>query len=126
MQALRSAKNTCQCLNGDANNIIQWLLNRQRNSCSLRVETHLQRTLVLRAEALLHLPSPEATRGAVLRDLFKEVVVSIEEKRNPRHKPIEIQSRLYAPLHILDTIAQCERQLLDRRCPSFTYVIAAD
>src|SRR6185369_8201842 len=96
-----------------------------RDTSSLRVKTHLKRALEITAKASLHLTRPDTARGTILRDLFKEVVMRVEEERHARHETIDIQTRVNAPLHILDAVTQSERELLHRRRPRFTNVIAA-
>jgi hypothetical protein len=46
---------------------------------------------VLRAEALAHDPRPHAPRGAELGDLLEEVVVHVEEERQPRRELVDVE-----------------------------------
>ena len=65
-------------------------------------------------------------RRAVLRDLLEEVAVRVEEERDARHEVVDVEAGVDAPLHVLDAVAQRERQLLQRRRARFADVIAAD
>src|SRR5882724_12653660 len=89
------------------------------------MKTHLQRALVIAPETLFHFARPDASCCAKLGYLFEEIVMGVKEERNPRHKAIYVQARFHTPGNIFDTVAQCERQLLNRSGPSFTDVIAA-
>ena len=51
---------------------------------------------LLRAEALLHDARPHAPRGAELRDLLEEVVVHVEEEREPRREVVDVEAALDA------------------------------
>ena len=65
MQRLRAAQNSGERLNRDTRDIIQRLLNCQRNSGGLRVKTHLHRARIFRAETLFHRFRPDDARGAI-------------------------------------------------------------
>ena len=112
---LRSAEDTGERLDRDTCDVVQRLLDGQRNAGGLRVKTQLHRARVLRTEAFLHRACPHDASGAILRDLFEEIVVSVEEEREPRDKLIDIHPAIDAVLNILDAVAQRERQLLQTR-----------
>src|ERR1700674_878956 len=115
MQALRATEHTSQRLYRYANNIIQGLLDCQRDASGLCVETHLQRALVCGTEAIAHCARPNSTSGAILGNLFKKVIVRVEEERNARYELIDVQACAHTPLDVFDPITQRESQLLHRR-----------
>ena len=81
---------------------------------------------VFRAETIAHDARPNLSRGAVLGDLLEEIAVRVEEKRDARHELVDVEAGVHAPLHILNAVAQRERQLLGRGRARFANVIAAD
>ena len=83
MQGLRAAENRRQRLHGHANDVDIGLLGGERGAAGLRVEAQLPRFGIFGAKALAHDRSPQATRGAEFGDFFQEIVVGIEEKRQP-------------------------------------------
>ncbi|MDZ7630422.1 MAG: hypothetical protein U5K74_03405 [Gemmatimonadaceae bacterium] len=53
----------------------------------------------MRAEALVHQHScPDAAGGAQLGDLLEEIVVDVEEERQPRREGVDIQPALDSAL----------------------------
>src|SRR5205085_9411960 len=125
VKAVRTAKHTGECLNGYANDVVEWLLYCERNACRLRVKAQLKRALVLSIKTLLHHSRPDAARRAILRYLLEEIVVRVEEEGDARHKLINVKPCLNAPLNIFDAVAQGEREFLQSCRTSFAYVIAA-
>src|SRR5688500_7535301 len=65
VKRLRAAENAGECLDGNARNVIQRLLDRERYAGSLRVKTHLHRPRILCPETLLHRLCPHDTSGTV-------------------------------------------------------------
>ena len=80
----------------------------------------------LRAEALAHERRPHAARGAQLGDLLEEVVVQVEEERQPRREVVDVEAALDRRLHVADAVGERERELLHRRRAGFADVVAAD
>ena len=68
---------------------------------------------------------PDPPGGAVLGDLLEEVAVRVEEERHARHERVDVEPGVDAPLHVLDAVAQRERQLLERRRARLADVVAA-
>src|SRR5215203_7340190 len=89
------------------------------------MKTHLQGAFVITAETALHFTCPDSSSRAILCYLFEEVVVRIKEEGHARNEAIKVETCFDAPRHILDTIAQSERELLDRSGAGFTNVITA-
>ena len=113
-------------LHRDADDVVVGLLRGQRAARRLRVEAQLLRARVGRAEPLFHDPRPQPPRRAELRDLLEEVVVGVEEERQPLAERIDVEARAARRLHIGDRIRERERHLLDRRRSRFADVIPAD
>ena len=126
VQRLRAAEHAGEGLDRDAGNVVQRLLNGQRNAGGLRVKTHLHRPRILRTEAFLHRPRPDDAGGAIFGDLFKEIVVGVEEERQPRDEFINIHPAINAVLHILDAVTQREGELLQRGRTGLADVVAGD
>ena len=97
VQALRPTQHGGQRLDGHAHHVVLRLLGGQRNAGGLRVEAQQPGARVLRLEGLAHLARPDAPRGAVLGDLFEEVVVGIEEEGQPRREVIDLHAALRCP-----------------------------
>src|SRR5206468_3845706 len=112
VQRLRTAKHARERLNCHANDIVQRLLDRQRDAGCLSVKAHLHCALVDGAKTIAHHSCPNSARGAVLRDLFEKIVVGVEEKRNTWNEPLQIQSSAKAPVNIFNSIAKGECQFL--------------
>src|SRR5438445_13412133 len=81
---------------------------------------------VLRSEPRFHLARPQTARGAILGDLFEEVVVSVEKERKSGSKLVYLQSRLDGRTHIGQPVVQCKGQLLNRSGAGFPAMIAAN
>ena len=126
MQRLRSPQNCRQSLQGHTRNVVHRLLRRQRDARSLRMEAHQPSALVLCAKALFYYLTPNFARCAVLCDLFKEIVMRVEEEAEPRAKFIHIESAAARPLNVLDTVIQSECQLLQCGRSRLADVIPAD
>src|SRR5438093_13583547 len=115
MQRLRAAHDCGQRLDSGPDEVYLRLLRGQGHTGCVGVETHPLRAFVFRAEALLHLASPDATGGAELGDLFKKVVVAVEEKGKAGGELVHIQPALLAPTYILEPIRKREGELLNCR-----------
>src|SRR3972149_4309504 len=64
-------------------------------------EAHQPRARVGGGEGVAHLVGPDATGGAVLADLFEEVVMGIEEEGQTRGEGVERQAAGPAPADII-------------------------
>src|ERR1700693_4145290 len=76
--------------------------------------------------ALDHGFVPDAASCAVLGDLFKEIVVRVEEKRELWNEGVDVHAATHTPLNVLQAIAQSEGQFLNGGGAGFANVIAAD
>jgi len=112
VQRLRASEDGCQRLQGHARDIIHRLLRGQRDSCGLRVETHQASAVVFRAEAIFHQAIPDLARGAVLGDLFKEVVVRVKEEAETRAEVVDVKSAPTRPFDVFDAVVDGEREFL--------------
>ena len=81
---------------------------------------------VLRSEPRFHLARPQTARGAILGDLFEEVVVGVEKERKSGSKLVYLQSRLDGRTHIGQPVVQSKGQLLNRSGAGFPDMVAAD
>ena len=70
-------------LQRDPHDVVVRLLRGQRAAGRLGVEAQLLRARIGRAEAVAHDARPQAPRRAELGDLLEEVVVGVEEERQP-------------------------------------------
>ena len=127
VQRLRAAEHRGQRLQRDAHDVVVGLLRGQRAAGRLRVEAQLQRPRVGGAEAVAHDPRPQAAGGAELGDLFEEVVVGVEEERQPLAERVRRRARRRPPpARRRCALAQRERHLLHRRRAGLADVVAAD
>jgi hypothetical protein len=100
--------------------------------CAVSVEPAVWRgsaasgSRVLRLEALLHHPGPEPARRAELGDLLEEVVVDVEEERQPRRERVDLEAGALARLDVRDPVRQGEGDLLRRRRARLADVVPAD
>ena len=85
-----------------------------------------QRALVPGAEPLAHDLGPHPAGGAELRHLLEDVVVAVEEERQPRREPVDLEAGVERGLHVGDPVGERERDLLDGRAPLLAEVVAAD
>src|SRR5688572_2091031 len=125
MKRLRPAEHGGQRLHGRPHHVVRRLLRRERHARRLGVEAQLPRLGVAGAEAVTHHLRPQAPRGPVLRHLFEQIVVCVEEEGDPRREGIHVQTAVHRVLDVLDAVAQREGELLRRRGPGFADVIAA-
>src|ERR1019366_10024803 len=99
MQRLSSAKHRGEGLKRHPSDVVVRLLCGEGNTRSLSVEAHQPRALVLRTETVLHQAVPDFPRRTILCDLFEEIVVRVEEKRQPRAEFIHVEATAAGPLH---------------------------
>ena len=125
MERVSAAQNSRQRLERGPHHIVVRLLRGQRHARRLTVEAQLPRPLAPGVKAIAYRVRPDLARRAVLGDLLEEVAVRVEEERDPRHEVVDVEPRVDAPLHVLEAVAQRERELLQRRRACFAYVIAA-
>jgi hypothetical protein len=91
VQRLRAAEHRRQRLQRDAHHVDVRLATGERAAGGLRVKTQLLRPRAGGAEAVAHDPRPEPAGRAELGDLFKEVVVGVEEERQARREVVDVQ-----------------------------------
>ena len=84
-----------------------------------------ERARVLRVE-LLHELGPKETRGAKLRHLHEEVHADRPEERQPRRKPVDIESGFDAGADIFDAVGERVGELQVLRRAGLLHVIAGD
>ena len=126
VQRLRAAEDGRHRLQRDAHDVVVRLLRGQRAAGGLRVEAQLLRPGIGRAEAIAHDARPQPPRRAELRDLFEEVVVRVEEERQPLAELVHVESGVDRRLHVGDRVRQREGHLLHGRRSGFADVVAAD
>ena len=74
----------------------------ERAAGGLGVEAQLLRARVGRAEPVAHDPRPQPPRRAELRDLLEEVVVRVEEERQPLAELVDVEAGVDRRLHVGD------------------------
>ena len=92
--------------------------------CEWKRISHERRAL--RAVPLLHVPRPDAPRGAQLRDLLEEVVVDVPEEREPRREVVDVETARDAALDVREPVGERERELLRGGGAGFADVVAGD
>src|SRR5439155_8463960 len=125
MQRLGAAQYSGERLDRNPHDVIQRLLHSQRYTGGLRVKTHLHDPLGLSAEAIAHCSSPNSACSSILGDLFKEVIVSVKEKRNPWYEALKIETGPSSPLDVFDSVSQSKREFLQRGRAGLANVITA-
>ncbi len=90
------------------------------------MEAQLQTALILGAVAIPHGLRPDLARRAILRDLFEEIVMRVEEETKPWREGIYRKPALDGPIDVFESVAQRERQLLHRRRSGFADVVTGD
>ncbi len=126
MQRLGAAEDGRQGLQRHPNHVVLRLLGGEGHPGGLRVEPEHPRLGTLGAEALPHEERPEAPCRPEFCHLFKEVVVTGEEKGELGGKGIHIQTGLDRGLDVGHAIGEREAEFLGRRGPRLPDVIAAD
>src|SRR3981081_1267562 len=112
MQRLGTAQNSGERLDRDPHDVVQRLLHSQRYTGGLRVKNHLPGSAASSAEAIAHRSRPDAARRAVLGNLFKEVVVSVKEKRDAWDEALKIETGPNAPFDVFDSVSQGKGEFL--------------
>ena len=115
-----------QRLHRDAHDVVLRLLRGQRRAARLRVEAERLRLRVRRAEAVAHDLRPQPPRRAELRHLLEEVVVRVEEEREPRAELVGREARVDGGLAVGDPVRERERELLHRGRARLADVVAGD
>ncbi len=90
------------------------------------MKTHAHRLGLLCAELFLHHLGIDPTHGPELGDLFKEIGLRDEEKREPRRKVVHVDADARHVLHEGLRVRQGKSDLVQRTAPGFRDVIAAD
>jgi len=66
---------------------------------------------------------PHPAGGAELRGLLEDVVVGVKEEGELRGELVDVSPASIAALHVLDPVAEGERDLLGRRRPRLADVV---
>src|SRR5205823_1157455 len=93
VERLGTAAHRREALQRHAHDVVLGLLGRERHAAGLGVEPDRQGPLVLGGEALAHDPRPHPPHGAELGHLLEDVVVAVEEERQPRPELVHLQAR---------------------------------
>src|SRR5215218_3285616 len=126
MQALGPAEDCGERLDGGADDVVLGLLGRQRGARGLGVESELSAPLVACAEAVAHDLCPHPPRRPVLGYLLEQVVVGIEEEREPGRELVHIQPGIEGGFDVGYGVGEGESEFLDGGGSSLSYVVAAD
>src|SRR5260370_39529019 len=126
MERLATTQNGSERLHGHPRDVDERLLGGQRGTGSLAMKAQSARSVRLRAEALQHDCAPHAPCRAKLGDLFDEIVVHIEEKRQLSPQVIDVQPRVDRRLHVSDYGGPSEGELLCRILPCLAEAISVD
>src|ERR1044072_9655730 len=111
MQRLAAAENGGQGLERGTHDVDLGLLRGEGDTRGLRVETQEPRARVLRPVALAQLLGPDPARGAILRDLFEEVDVRVEEEGKPGSEVVDVEPALDAGLELGEPAGEREGEL---------------
>ena len=90
------------------------------------MEAQHLRLRVLGTELVFHDVCPDPSSCTELGDLLEQCCASHEEEGQPRGEVVDIQAGSQRGAHVLLGICQCERDLLHRRGPCLSHVIAGD
>ena len=126
VEALRATEHTRQRLDGHPDEVDLGLLGRQRHAGSLGVEAQLRGAAVPGPVAVAHPAGPDTAGRPVLRDLFEEVDVRVEEEAEAGGEVVDGRTGCDRRLHVREAVGECERVLLGRRRPGFADVVARD
>src|SRR5579859_2774263 len=88
--------------------------------------THHPRPRILCPIALTHQPCPDAPSSPELRNLFKQIIMHIEEEGETWRKLINLQPSRKRRLNIRQPIRNRKGQLLHSRRPSLADMIATN
>ncbi len=69
---------------------------------------------------------PDFARGPVFRHFLKQIAVGVEEETQARGEFIHVHAGALDPLHVFNSVAQGEGQLLHGRRARFANVVTAD
>ena len=83
VERLRAATDGRECLHGNSDDVVLGLLGGEGRAAGLRVEAQRLRLRGRGAEAVAHDLRPQRAGCPELRDLLEEVVVGVEEEREP-------------------------------------------
>ena len=125
MERLRAAEHRGQCLDCDANDVVERLLRLQRDAAGLGMEAQAAARVVC-TEPLAHETGVEAARGPELCHFLEQVVMRGKEEGQARREGVHRQPRGDRASRVLHCVRECERQLLHRRRTRLTNVIARD
>ena len=126
VQRVGAAEHRRQRLQGGADDVVVRLLRRQRDAGGLGVEAQLPGALVsrLKRSRITSAQSLRAARNLAISS--KKSLCELKKNEMRGAKSSTSSPRVDAVLHVLDAVAQRERQLLQRRRAGFADVIAAD
>src|SRR5260370_18882803 len=77
-------------------------------------------------KTVAHDVRPHAAGGAELGNLFKQVIVAVEEEGESPCKSVYIESSIQGGLYVTNGIGKRESHLLDSRRACLAYMIATD
>ena len=126
VQRLGAAADGGEALQRDADDVDLGLLGLQRHAAGLGVEADHLRALGLRAEALAHDLRPHPPHRAELGDLLEDVVVAVEEERQPGRELVDLEPAGERRLGVGDRVREREGDLLHRRAALLADVVAGD
>ena len=126
MQRLRAAENRGHSLNRSTNDIVLRLLRGERGAGGLGMEAQHPGTRTLSPEVLAHNSGPHTPGSSKLGDLFQEIVMRVEEERNPGGELVDVKTRVNRRLYLGDAIAQSEGDFLHGGGSRLAHVISGD
>ncbi len=97
VQRLAAAEHRRERLDRDPRHVHLRLLRRERRAARLSVKPERERPGVRHPEPPRHDPGPQPPRRPELGDLLQEVVVSVEEERQPRTEHVRVEARRRPP-----------------------------
>ena len=124
MQAFRAAEHGRKRLVGDADDVVERLLRRQRDAAGLRVKAHHLGAGIARGVALADRRRPEPAGGAKLGRFFEQIGMGGEEKAHPRRELVDAEASGDRRVDVGQTVGERERDLLRRRRARFPNVVA--
>jgi hypothetical protein len=124
MERLRSAEDGRKRLERHARHVVVRLLGGERDPGRLRVEAELPAFRPPGAVPVPHHLGPDPPRRPVLADLLEEVVVRVEEERQPGRELVHVEPGVDAVPDVLHPVPEREGQLLQCRCPGLSDVVA--
>ena len=112
VQRLRPSQDGGHRLNRHTHDVVIRLLRGQRAAGCLGVKAQLLRARIRGAKAVAHQARPETTGGAELRDLLEEIVVCVEEEREPLAELIHLEPSVDRRLDVGQAVREREGDLL--------------